>query len=274
MTDTTTKYRSVTSILSGGVPKPALTYWAAKRVAETAARETDWLDLDEVEAIAWLKEAPWREASDAADLGSMVHSYVEAANLGKELHWPLEVESHMRLFDRWVRDHHVEWEAAEMPVYNRTLTYAGTLDGICTVDGDRYILDVKTGKGVYPEVALQMAAYAHAEFCVPIRNHPGARQVTPRRGRRWYEWHGPETDEHPIPDVVGGLVVHLRPDALRVIPVDVGDAAWLAFRAACAVDHFQTMGKELLGDPITELTNEGGHGVSATDGRHQLKEAA
>jgi hypothetical protein len=31
--------------------------------------------------------------------------------------------------------------------------------------GDRrYLLDMKTGKGVYPEVALQLAAYRNAEF--------------------------------------------------------------------------------------------------------------
>lgn len=250
------KYRSVTAILSGGVPKPALTRWAARRVAETAARESDWLDLAEDDAIQYLKEAPWRDASDAADLGSMVHSYVEAANLGHDMQWPDAVAGHMALFDRWVRDAGVEWEAAEMTVYNRACGYAGTLDGICVIDGARYILDVKTGKGVYPEVALQLAAYANAEFCVPQRDHPGARQVTPRYGARWYEWHGPPEDEHQIPEVAGGLVLHLRPDALNVIPVDIGDAAWLAFRAAAAVDHFQATGKSLLHPPVATMTRE------------------
>src|SRR5262249_28914527 len=33
-----------------------------------------------------------------------------------------------------------------------------------TIAGRKLLLDTKTGKGVYPEVALQLAAYRYAEF--------------------------------------------------------------------------------------------------------------
>ena len=72
-----------------------------------------------------------------------------------------------------------------MKVYSRTFGFAGTLDAICTIAGRRGLLDIKTGRsGVYPEVALQLAAYAHADFCVIDPNAPGRPQITPGRGRR------------------------------------------------------------------------------------------
>lgn len=243
------RYESVTAILSGGVPKPALTRWAALRVAECAAHETDWLELPAAEQVKYLKDAPWREASDAADLGSLVHSYIERANLGVVADpsaWPLPVRRHMEHFTSWCASHRVEWEAAEMRVYNRSLRYAGTLDGICVVDGRRLLVDVKSGKGVYPEVALQLVAYARAEFCVADNRHPGSRQVTPARGRRWYEWHGPPEDELPMPQVDGAIVLHIRPDGLRVIDVQIDDDAWAWFLNVRAVDEFTSVGKRLI----------------------------
>ena len=44
-----------------------------------------------------------------------------------------------------------------------SLGYAGTFDLLAEIDGEVWLLDWKTGKGVYEEVGLQLAALHYAE---------------------------------------------------------------------------------------------------------------
>lgn len=270
------RFESVTAILSGGVPKPALPSWAAKRVAEEAARfildaslalpdgdggeyprESCTAEL----VVQHLKGAPWRESRAAADLGSQIHRYVEAMNLGRpKPRWPLAVAPFMAQFERFLAVHRPEIEAAEMRVYNRTHGYAGTLDALVRLDGQLCVLDCKTGRGIYGEVGLQLAAYARAEFCVLDPSHPGTRQITPGRGRRWYEWAGPPEDEHPLPsdlDRDTGYVLHLRPDSYELRPVRIDEEVFEAFLAAMEVDRFcSRVSREVIGQAVTPVTEE------------------
>jgi len=264
----TTKYASVTAIIGGGVPKPAIPRWVGKEVAKAAlpyivdpskpfpvdgGEAEHRADLSEEQVVHWLKEAPWRERDRAADLGSLVHRYVECHNLGKPTPaWPLPVRPFMEQFDGFVADHSVIFEAAEMKVYSRQFGYAGTLDAICTIGGRRGLLDIKTGKsGIYPEVALQLVAYARADFCIADPDHPGARQITPGRGRRWYEWHGASEDELPLPEIECAWALHLRPDTFALIPVRIDDEVFEAFLCAMAVDDYvQRVGRGVLGKPV------------------------
>ena len=56
---------------------------------------------------------------------------------------------------------------------NLTYRYAGTCDAVAKLkDGRLAVIDWKTGKRLYPEVALQLAAYANNEFAV---KHDGSR---------------------------------------------------------------------------------------------------
>lgn len=241
-----TRYASVTAILSGGIPKPALTRWAAKAVAEAAApllvdgavRPEECETLEG--AVSFLKEAPWRISSAAADLGSHVHRYVEAHNLGKPSpEWPLPVRPFMAAFEAWVADYSPAVEAAEMRLYSRRHRYAGTCDLIATIDGRRFIIDAKSGRGVYGEAAVQLASYARCDFCIIDPQHPGTRQITPARGGRWYEWHGPPEDEHPLPEIEAGGILHLRPEGYAWYPnVDISEASFEVFLSAQAVHEW------------------------------------
>ena len=99
---------SVTTIIDAGVPKRALIYWAANEVAEAAVanhrivsamvdavrilRSDDKRlkgvvsDPDAVEgAIDWLKKAPWRKKERKANIGSAVHTWIEAHTLGRPI---------------------------------------------------------------------------------------------------------------------------------------------------------------------------------------------
>jgi hypothetical protein len=163
------RYWSVTTIIGGGIPKPALINWAKKFTAEYAVEHFDsfaQLVKDDPEgAIDWLKGAAYRDRDKKAELGSHLHEAMEAYVLGKPFpKWPPLVKPRMLAFEQFLKDFQPEYEATEASVFNRTERYAGTLDALAVIDGKKYLLDMKSGKAVYPEVGLQLAAYRYAEF--------------------------------------------------------------------------------------------------------------
>lgn len=206
-------YLSVTTIISSGVPKKNLPYWAARSVAERAAELLADGTLARLLAdhggnpapiVALLKEAPWEQRDAAADRGSRVHDAAEravlrasAGLLDEEAPDP-DVAPYLDQWRRWCRDYGVEFWAAEAPVFSRRFGYAGTADAIVERDGRRYLVDYKTNeKGLYPEVALQLSAYAHADFI-------GL----------------PDGTEHPMPELAGALAVNLQRDQYVVWELD------------------------------------------------------
>lgn len=226
-------FDSVTTIIGGGVPKPALKPWGEKLVATTAVDKLNqWETMDRDDAIDWLKRSPFRETDRAAVQGSHIHDWAEKHVLGL----PVAVEDAPEIqrpyldgFLRFIAEWHPEYEMTEASVFSRRYRYAGTLDAIVTLDGiGRLLVDYKTGKGVYGEVGLQLAAYRYAEF-VGL----------------------PDGSEAPMPKVDGAAVLHLTPTGYRLIPVQADETAWRYFlyaqqvRLFC-VDHASTV----LGQPL------------------------
>lgn len=228
-----TRYASVTS-LTGLLPKN-LVWWAGNTVAQCAVDEWDEIGRmdSKEEAYDYLRRAHQRVSSKAMDLGSEVHRYAEAYHLGKPMPTPpLPVKAYLDQLARFFYDWRPEVIAAETKVYHRNTrgqAYAGTLDLLVKIDGETAVVDIKTGRNVWPEAALQINAYAYADFLIADPNHPGAIQHTPGRGRRWYEWHGPPADEVEMPDVEAGYVLHLRPDGYSLLPVPIEDRLYDLF---------------------------------------------
>lgn len=256
------KYASVTS-LTGLLPKN-LTWWAANLAADTYVQNRDDIAaMSDEDAYEFLRRAHDRVKNTAADLGSEVHRFVEAMNLGKPTPtWPLPVRARMTHFARFIEDFQPRIEAAETKVYhrndratNRRLgvggLYAGTLDMLAEIDGELAVIDIKTGKSVWPEAALQINAYAYADFLVADPFHPGAKQITPKRGKRWYEWHGPKEDEIPMPDVQAGYILHLRDDGYDLVPVPIRDDLYEMFLSLFSIDRWEReVKKGVLGRPV------------------------
>jgi hypothetical protein len=230
------QYWSVTTIISGGVPKPALLPWGIKMVAEAAVDMADTLPAmvarDRDEAIRYLKGAPYAKRDAAADLGTEIHQAAEAYALGKPFPpWPVTILPYMTSYVKFLEDFTPTFTATEASVYNRTQKYAGTLDAIAALTlplhetPGRYILDTKSGKGIYPEIGLQLAAYRNAEFI-------GL----------------PDGSEAPMPEVDGALGLHLTPEGYRLIEVRADDEVFRAFLYAREVFRFQTeTSKTILG---------------------------
>lgn len=152
---------SVTNII-GVLDKPALPRWAAKSVAENAWKmRHSLIEMGEEECIDVLKGSPWRKSTRAADRGTTIHDYLDAAAHGvflSELEG--EAASYKVGADDFLCRYQPEFVRTEFSVFGDG--YAGTADAMGVIGGRLAIWDYKTGKGLYPEVALQLAAIRHA----------------------------------------------------------------------------------------------------------------
>lgn len=203
----------VTTLLGKGLPKPAIPYWAARTVAEWVADNPDLTeDLKRLggrgPTVAFLKELPWQKRDDAAIRGTDVHTLAEQLVHGEQVDVPEHLAGRVHGYVDWLDKAQPEPIWTERPVANRAWWYAGTFDLIAHMGGETWLLDVKTSSGVYGEMALQLAAYANAEF---LLDADGAEQPM------------------PIIDRIGVLHVTEYGTSLYRAPEGVLQAAWKDF---------------------------------------------
>ena len=195
----------VTTLLGGGLPKPAIPYWAARTVAEYVIRNPDAVDqlraMGEGPAIAALKQVPWQKRDDAAVRGADVHALADKLIHGHEVAVPEHLTDHVEGYASWLDEFNVTPVLTERTVASRKWWYAGTFDAIVRIGrgpwaGRLVGLDLKTSSGVYGETALQVAAYMSAEF---YQDHDG--------------------DEQPLPEVDCTAVVHVTDAGSQMYPL-------------------------------------------------------
>jgi hypothetical protein len=225
----------VTTVLNGGLPKPALVNWAANVTAETAVERWDELGaMSPIPRYEILKRAPWTTLKAAALRGTEIHNLGDRLAHGLPVDVPPEhvgpVEAYARFLDHW----DITMIGTEAPCANTELNYAGTLDAIGTIGKLRtgpVMIDLKTGKGVYDEAALQVAAYAACDLWQPD---------------------GPDS-EQPFPVIEGLYIAHILADDVRLIPI-VDDPArlLLRFRWVMAIHRWLAEVKDqpALGAPL------------------------
>lgn len=115
----------------------------------------------------------FREASKAAaSVGTIAHAGVEADVKGEEFSLDmlgLDAEDHemvsacLGAWGRWKERNRVEFIDAEVSLVSEKHQFGGTLD-IAAVCDARSIIDIKTSKGVYPDMLCQIAAYGYLWF--------------------------------------------------------------------------------------------------------------
>lgn len=203
-----------------------------------------------------IARAHTRKRDERAEVGGAVHTLIECDLLGLEppatvvvgeQEWRMdgpELAPFVENFLEFKRIWRPQFRSSEMVVANPSHGYAGTLDFTLAADGpigfalhragytiDRAIDimgDTKTGgdwdhitsagyvHGVYPEAALQEAAYRKAEVC-------------------WL----PDGTRVPMPPTNEvGIVLHLRPEGFRIYPVRCGDTEYAYFRHVQMVDEW------------------------------------
>jgi len=202
------EYPSVTTILSV-IAKPALVYWAGKVVAEEAVRRVSAGEELDVRSLA---STPNKRRGDKADVGSIVHSVLEAYADGEQVapeQVPSDARSYVCSLREWLAEHNAEVLHSEATVIHQEPRYAGTVDAVMRLNGKTLLVDVKTGKGVYKEAGLQLAAYRYADF---IGYADGSSEK--------------------MPEVDGAMVLHVTPDGTTDVPFPADRETHKVFLAA------------------------------------------
>jgi hypothetical protein len=193
------KIPGVTTILNA-LPKN-LTQWAADCAANHAVEKWDELaELSMTKRLDAIRYAHRDVVSGAALRGQDIHGYGEKLAHGVEVDVPDEYRGPAEAYARWLDAWEIEPVATEAAIVNLTHRYGGRGDLWATVgkrDGAFCYLDIKTGKGVYESVVLQVVGYDYAELWQPD---------------------GPESEE-PYTPVDLAYVVHVLPDDVRMLPV-------------------------------------------------------
>ena len=115
------------------------------------------------EASKWLRSAATEERDRAADLGTRIHDAATTRQALSDVE--PDVRPRLRQFYDWLEQTGYTIIDTERQVFNLRLGYAGTFDLLVRMPGgDIKVVDIKTGKGTYVEHALQLIAYAMAEF--------------------------------------------------------------------------------------------------------------
>lgn len=192
--------KSVTTALKI-IAKPALIQWAANMSVEymkkviAPGQAYDEPELEEIWERA--RFAHKDKKVQAGKIGTILHKWVEQyinwkvkkidPKTGKKQEKPeLPVNKKLRKscikFKKWVKKNDVRFLVAEQVVLSKKYMYCGTTDFICKYKGKKYIGDLKTSSGIYPEMMIQASAYRHArEEEFPNEKYDG--QLVIRIGR-------------------------------------------------------------------------------------------
>jgi len=200
---------SITNIIDV-LAKPWLGGWMAKLVAGYAFdNRTALMEMGERDAaVDFLKGAPRRSRDAAAGVGDVIHGYVEA--LLTDGPAPTITEQHepyLEGFLGFVEEFKPDFRTVEGTVFNHTERYSGTFDFLAVVEGLLILGDWKTGKGIYDEVALQLAALRNADSL----------------------WDPIDGQLLPMPEVDACVAVQLQPGKAWLYPIDASHVAYEAF---------------------------------------------
>jgi len=227
------KLPGVTTLINGGVPKPALIDWAARVAAEFTADHVDELSRmgDRAAIVDLVKGAHRRSTNAAAAKGTEIHGLAQRLASGEAIDVPVEIEGYLDGYVAFVDDWAPEVIALEAPIVNRRWFYGGTFDMLARLrDGSVSLIDIKTGgSGVWPEACLQIAAYRAAESLLDADGH-----------------------EVPMPATTAGHALHLKDDgSYELLPVESGPDIFAVFLHCAHVAGFTKRRKDdLIGLPL------------------------
>lgn len=147
-----------TTTITGLLNKPYLVKWANN------------LGLEGIDSSTYTDEA--------AKIGTLAHAMVQANLQNEQLdmrqYSPIQVdlaENALISFFEWKGRHVIDPIRCETPMVSEKLKYGGTIDCYCLLDGVPTLLDFKTGKAIYEEYFVQLAAYRNLleELDLPVK---------------------------------------------------------------------------------------------------------
>lgn len=220
------QYPGVTTILRVLDKSDGLVPWAARQTADAALRMFSDGSLASMlnavgneGAIKALTDRHRWQRDEAAQVGSEVHRLAETRSFE---HANDGIAVRARAYADW-------WQASgwtrpltEVMGVNPSVGYGGTADLLARDSDGRLVLaDIKTGKGVYRESILQLAAYGQFTFI----QYPD--------GDAWKLAVMPTVDRY--------VILHVTLDGVREVELTIGQDEHMAF--ADCVDLHRWMGK-------------------------------
>ena len=134
-----------------------------------------------IEFYKWLANKGWDESqalkTAAGDKGSKIHHAIEALILGQDVDYNSMYMNHTTkqdeelsseefeavwAFQKWFEKMKPEVIEAETVTMSEKYGFAGTVDFICKIGDQTYIVDFKTGQYIWTEYELQVSAYKHS----------------------------------------------------------------------------------------------------------------
>jgi hypothetical protein len=255
------RFISVTTVL-GNIAKFGLQQWAANLAAGAAFDRLPLLNRASRSPVCnltktgdacgacrdcityWLADRHNQVRDDAADLGVKLHDVAEQdALFGEGVHVDEDVRPYVEQFRRWRNAYQPEFLASEMTVISRKWGYAGTLDAILSIgampkpidhlSGLPSCVDWKTSKSVDIAKGWQVVAYSNADAVLL-----------------------PDGTELPMPEIKGGLIVHIRPDKVQMREVHLTDQNFAYFIHMLRVVEGLSAGlNTVLSRPVTLKEN-------------------
>jgi hypothetical protein len=226
---------SVTTVVRA-LDRPGLNSWRVKATAAYAVEHAEWVveqaAADPAAVIDHLRFEGIRQAVRAAVRGTRVHHIAQTIAAGNPAPpHSAEEAAYVASYLAFLDDRQPEFLATETTVYSTTHAYAGTLDLLARIDRAVVLGDIKTKNdppegvavAVYPEVALQLSALAHADLIT-----------------------GPGGTTAPMPPVDTAVALHLSPTGYRLHPVDIDGWVWEAFLGLRAAWTFYEYGSRAV----------------------------
>jgi len=165
-----------------------------------------------------IRAAADAEREQSADRGSRVHEAAEKHTLVSAA--DPDVAPFLAQFYDWVEKSGAKTLAQEGQVFNLTLGYAGSYDLIVQLpDGRIVVVDIKTGKNIYADHALQLMGYGLGEFVA---------------------W-GDDVDEQQtqlLKSAHGLAVLHLTETGWEFVELKVTSELRRAFESMCTLAHW------------------------------------
>jgi hypothetical protein len=211
------KAPGVTSVLNS-LPKPFLTFWAAKMVADEFVSDpgtaVNLAFRNPAAAVDHLKAAPRRYTAQAAAMGTQAHDIFErmakrepVGRVTPDMQWAVDH------FQAFVNEFSPEFIFLEETVWSEKHNYAGSFDVLMKIrdeDGVERLVwgDWKTNGAMkatdtnqkpHEDVALQLNAYGHADYIIR-----------------------PDGSKVPLPKADGAVVLHVHPTGWGLYPVAYG----------------------------------------------------
>lgn len=241
------RYPGVTGIV-GMLPKPFLQRWNANMAADYAVENSDILprmvERDAKAAKQAIAGAAYRYTKKRSDIGSQAHDLFERMIRGENIgrFQPQDMVPYVAHFREFLDAVNPELVRAEDVAWSDTHRYAGSFDAILRVWLDEknqptpdrsgtpylFLVDWKTSRSTYPDVALQLSAYAYADEII-----------------------SPDGVREPMPEFDGAAVLHITDSEWEFLPVDINRdtvfAQFLHLRKTWVWDRVTS--KHVLGKP-------------------------